>query len=561
LINSIAFSIEGERRGPKKFDLALEKEKVGATRVMKDRMGNLVFLSSNLERVQSNIAALKKSHSHSDQKLEDPSICCQQNDQGEIDYCWSTIQNLIPKNIVNLYNKQSLIDGPNCFNAALFAKGIIPTLGASDENELVYWIYHSGLCKETPQPVPGAIVIITNDDGEDDIHAYVRLSEDISFTKNGIDRLNEYEFTNDARIREIYSQTPYEKYFICQGMDEYLKNNPKIKSKLEKFKSCGFTETDLEKKLIEDCKNNPNIPPILDVDSEESIFDNIEDILSEMIKNKSIDINKARNLLDPRGRMENYLENLSKRDLFEERGSLQNLLNDLGYAAETNDNLDEKKSLDMFRMLLTSQINNLDPHSPIDKVMNHYQKNDPSLPKSESELTGYQHYYDKDSLSVLVRARLEKIKGNRDKLNNNKFGNLKSENIDSCSETNSFKTISSTSSSTLVSSENSTDKTILYNEITETVKEYCSSRKRAKRNCEVKNLNLFNSYLKEWDAVKNDPDIIKKNNLSNKIRLKIKIVIDEIILNCNLKAVHTVEDIAKWKEYQRKLEILLDRFN
>lgn len=159
--------------------------------------------------------------------------------------CLQKVTAQIPAFAKDKQFKKSKNDGPNCWNATLVASKIVPQVRYTSQNEMNFWM-SSPLCREknTGEPLsPGDVVAIRNgDDGE--VHGFIHLSDNLSFSKNGYDRSMAYSLQDPDFVFDTY-EVPKEcrrkvgepeechiwaNYFTCQSMDDYLEKHP-IKDK------------------------------------------------------------------------------------------------------------------------------------------------------------------------------------------------------------------------------------------------------------------------------------------------------------------------------------------
>ncbi|MFA5584145.1 MAG: hypothetical protein WDA09_08015 [Bacteriovoracaceae bacterium] len=137
-------------------------------------------------------------------------------------------------------------DGPNCWNATLVAAKIVPQVRYTSDFEMNFWM-NSPLCKERAageKLKPGDIIAIRSKK-QPEVHGFVHISENLSFSKNGFNKNMPYSLQDPNSVFNIYNVPPecrrrngtpddcetYANYFSCISMDEYLKKNP-IQDKL-----------------------------------------------------------------------------------------------------------------------------------------------------------------------------------------------------------------------------------------------------------------------------------------------------------------------------------------
>lgn len=155
--------------------------------------------------------------------------------------CYQEITNLIPPFIRNFTLVSQASDGPNCWNSSLVMSGILPYLRYTHDNEFAFWM-NSPLCKELKKDEskkPGDIVAIrsTRRDGESagkiwkESHAFIYLTKDLSFSKNGFTVGNPYALQHTQAVIDLYRRIEGESnrdirvdYFRCQTLENYFKS-------------------------------------------------------------------------------------------------------------------------------------------------------------------------------------------------------------------------------------------------------------------------------------------------------------------------------------------------
>jgi hypothetical protein len=101
--------------------------------------------------------------------------------------CSVNIKSILPKLAAETHGKFPAHNGPNCFNTGLVLSGLLPHFRNSDPQELRFWL-ESPLCKKLPpshRPIPGDIGVVTNPSAHMDEHAFIYVSDRLSFGKNG----------------------------------------------------------------------------------------------------------------------------------------------------------------------------------------------------------------------------------------------------------------------------------------------------------------------------------------------------------------------------------------
>ncbi len=189
------------------------------------------------------------------------------------------ILNLFPGTLAQDYlqldGTSSHIDGPNCWNGALYVAEVIDSKRYVDPSE---WLTLLKLnCTEVQYPKEGSIGRLYSDKAE--VHGFIHLSDSLIFAKHGMDvkdgykimsykeMLGQYGKSRECRISgsdapECYHHLKYYNCYRSQAMRSTLQFFGK------KLEELIFSE-ETSKNLRETC--------------EDSSFLKREDILSEMI--------------------------------------------------------------------------------------------------------------------------------------------------------------------------------------------------------------------------------------------------------------------------------------
>lgn len=96
------------------------------------------------------------------------------------------------------------IDGPNCWNGALYATGVVPHLRFMHPDE---WLLHIGAhCVEIEQPEFGSLGRIYHPtDGE--VHGFVHLDQETIFAKHGESAQHGYQVMSYKEMLDQYGKT------------------------------------------------------------------------------------------------------------------------------------------------------------------------------------------------------------------------------------------------------------------------------------------------------------------------------------------------------------------
>lgn len=148
-------------------------------------------------------------------------LSLQTQDQPDIEkitdtLCVSDITSIIPARILDLHDKTTAYPGANCWNTSLYTNKIVQSRRATAESEMTYWM-NSPLCRELKndeEELPGDIIAIRTNYGNTPIemHGFVYLTSDFSFSKSGFDIQFPYEFTSSEYVYHLFALGDYEEY-------------------------------------------------------------------------------------------------------------------------------------------------------------------------------------------------------------------------------------------------------------------------------------------------------------------------------------------------------------
>jgi hypothetical protein len=181
--------------------------------------------------------------------------------------CKINITHILPRLVQEKEGTCSTLNGPNCLNASLVTSKILPYFRYTSGEEMTFWL-SSPLCQERrpgERREAGDIVIIRNANAGD-VHSFVYLTDELSFSKNGFKKENPYLIQSTKFIfqnykvakecEQIYHQPTvdqkcplYANSFKCMPLAKYLKDHPlKDKALIETWKSldeleCKFSES------------------------------------------------------------------------------------------------------------------------------------------------------------------------------------------------------------------------------------------------------------------------------------------------------------------------------
>lgn len=198
--------------------------------------GRMVLRTSKCEDAKEAVSALDHwSRRIGIHPASDARCTCSGNE------CVTDVTEIAPKFVTELHGTRPGFDGPNCWNASLFSGKLLPDLRYTTETEIGFYL-SSPLCKKLDPdelPLPGDIIAIRSraEKGEQEKHAFVYLTDQLSFSKDGASKLNPYAFQSAEQVFNIYGVPPecrrsasrseskcgtFAEYFNCITMDDYL---------------------------------------------------------------------------------------------------------------------------------------------------------------------------------------------------------------------------------------------------------------------------------------------------------------------------------------------------
>lgn len=114
------------------------------------------------------------------------------------------IQGLIPQRMLHLLNQKPQYFGPNCWNSVLYINKATDHLRFVQPDEFQRTLPFLGCYKKDAKELePGDIVRI-NDVTDEEQHAFIYISEKLSFTKNGPGTKASYEIVSTESILKEY---------------------------------------------------------------------------------------------------------------------------------------------------------------------------------------------------------------------------------------------------------------------------------------------------------------------------------------------------------------------
>ena len=227
-----------------KYDSSIFNEKVQAI-----RENNQIILHSTSCDVLNKEAKSLKLWSKNKTTKKSPQCKCLGGK------CTINVTSIVPTLVAEKQSYLPKHHGPNCFNGALVASGIMFNLRYTPAAEMSFWM-SSPLCKERKikeERQPGDVIVIRSKK-QNEIHGFVHISENLSFSKNG-DNDFPYSLQSPENVYEAYKvpkdcQIPsadqdcdvWSTAYTCISMDTYLSQHPmKNQKQMEVWKTLeGF---------------------------------------------------------------------------------------------------------------------------------------------------------------------------------------------------------------------------------------------------------------------------------------------------------------------------------
>lgn len=205
------------------------------------RDGEKILLQgSNCDLLKSEANAIAQWSKKQDLAASAECNCKQSN-------CSIDITSFSPKLLQEKQSVCTLRNGPNCWNLSLVSTGVADQLRYSTPAEINFWM-ESPLCKKRKdgeKKEPGDVIAIRTGRNNSEVHSFIHLSDNLSFSKNGYHKDAPYTLQSPEYLYKIYEVEPgcqgidkiptekkcsnYSNAYRCISLDEYLKTNP-IKS-------------------------------------------------------------------------------------------------------------------------------------------------------------------------------------------------------------------------------------------------------------------------------------------------------------------------------------------
>ncbi len=106
------------------------------------------------------------------------------------------VSGILPARVAGILGLRAPAEGPNCWNTALYVRGIASALRHSSSREFSHWM-SSPLCRALgarEKPAPGDIIAIRELSGGSEFHGMIYVSERLAFHKESVAPDSAYEF-------------------------------------------------------------------------------------------------------------------------------------------------------------------------------------------------------------------------------------------------------------------------------------------------------------------------------------------------------------------------------
>lgn len=231
--------------------------------VERDLSGRIILSAASCDILESQVTGLSDwSTKLGDNHSAGAACTCEEGNEGN-EKCQVDVTKVVPDVVRKLQGFLPEYTGPNCWNAALVIGKIVPELRYSDPSEMTFWL-DSPLCRELPadeKSKAGDIVAVRDKDGVEQ-HAYIYVTEQIAFSKNGAENTAPYTlespwnvlFRYDVRegcrkvLGDVDPRCPnYTNFYDCEPLDDFmsgLKTAP-----TQKFQETSSEVSDVEMQL------------------------------------------------------------------------------------------------------------------------------------------------------------------------------------------------------------------------------------------------------------------------------------------------------------------------
>ncbi len=172
---------------------------------------------------------------------------------------WVSLVGSAPSSVLSQHDFYPAHRGPNCWNSALVLSKLLPHHRYTSDREFDYWMT-SPLCQSVKVPEPGDIASLfgTQEGGNCGlIHAYIHLTDQLVFSKDGVENCRRYALEPARVIRERYVEASSAcpvgvRYFRCHSLQSYLEEaRPERLEELQSvFEQIAKTGNELERRAL-----------------------------------------------------------------------------------------------------------------------------------------------------------------------------------------------------------------------------------------------------------------------------------------------------------------------
>jgi hypothetical protein len=203
--------------------------------------GKLFLITNKCEDIENDLKSLK-------QWTQQLNQACTYIINSEQNNCKVDITQCVPNHILKYQGVLPDVCGPNCWNLALVMNDLLPGLRYTTPEEISS-VMDSPMCRKlnmNEKRFPGDIGLIRQyqNSKRREIHAFVYISENLAYSKNGWQLINPYQLQSLEHVEKFY-QLPD---------DEYCKKNRMI-SNYECSKFTEYYRCISHKKYLEDNKD------------------------------------------------------------------------------------------------------------------------------------------------------------------------------------------------------------------------------------------------------------------------------------------------------------------
>lgn len=187
--------------------------------------------------------------------------------------CEANVSSCLPEHVLKYQGVNPANSGPNCWNLSLVMKNILPGLRYSTPDEMAYYM-RPPICralKDNEKREVGDVGAIRGvfEGMKEESHGFIYLSDELSYSKNGFNKMSPYEVQSTDKVLSIYGVPNDPKcrkneldthsacgsavsYFRCQSFDDFLAKAPDIKPEtLKAVKNVMHFEQCLQKATID----------------------------------------------------------------------------------------------------------------------------------------------------------------------------------------------------------------------------------------------------------------------------------------------------------------------